>query len=155
VEVDDPVGSPDDDTSYVSETGAFQRQLFTFSAFSISSSAIAFIRIFTRAKYVGSSGIIRTRLVVGGNEYSSGNNTLTASYTDFANDFLTNPDTAAAWTEADVEGTGSNPIQEIGLRHQAGDELRCTQEYILVDYTAAVGGIVAPYYYRNLLAGGM
>jgi hypothetical protein len=83
-------------------------------------------------------------LRINGSNYDSAQiNSITGSYTQICNTWTTNPDTSSAWTEADVEGTGSNPIERFFVLSDnvgSGDEIRVTQTYIKVNYTAAGGG---------------
>lgn len=145
-DVDDPVGTPDDATTYILKNDANNAiQLFTFTAFAITSSAISHIRVFVRAQRTAAGACtIRRQLRVNGTTYLvSTNATATTSWADYTADQLTNPNTALAWVEADVEGTGAAPLQEIGLgisNWNAGEELQATQMYAQVDYTDAAGG---------------
>lgn len=141
-DVDDPIGTPDEDTTYIVETTSYQSQTFTFTAFSITSSAIDKVSITNRLKCVGTVSY-QNRLRVNGTSYNSSTAATTTSYVDYTTDWLTNPNTAAAWVEADVEGVGANPLQQFGVivsTIDASEELRCTQSYITVTYTEAGGG---------------
>ena len=56
-------------------------------------------------------------LKVNGTQYDHG--TVIPTYGDAVNNsasWATNPDTAAAWTVADVNGSGSNPLQAFGIQ---------------------------------------
>ena len=67
------------------------------------------------------------------------------SYSNITRTLATNPDTGSAWTEADVEGVGSNPIVHMDHRMSSVTaEVRCTQCSIEVDYTAAGGAATHP-----------
>jgi hypothetical protein len=144
-DVDDPVGAPDDGTTYIFEDDGNATQLFTFTAFAITSSAISHIRIYARAQrtVAGSVGLHR-RLRVNGTTSNVGTqSSATTAWADYTVDQLTNPDTALGWTEADVEGTGANPLQEFGVAatgFNAGERLEVSAVYIQVDYTEAGGG---------------
>lgn len=143
--------SADDDTSYAFRADSFANHKFTFVPFAISSSAIASVVVRSRARVtVGGNGSDFTvSLTITGDEFVFG--TLQAdigtTYTDFVDTWATNPKTGAAWTEADVEGSGSNPLTQFGMRASsmiAGEEMRCTQISIEVDYTPAAGGDAVP-----------
>jgi hypothetical protein len=145
LEVDDPIGSPDDNTSYIGAVGVNGRtELFTFTAFSITSSAIAGVTIRFRAIRTAAGGnSIIPRIQVGGTGYNGTTTPITTSYADYSDTWLTNPATGLAWTEADIEGTGANPLQQFGFQNAgvgAAEEQRITQCYIEVDYTDAGGG---------------
>jgi len=84
---------------------------------------------------------------VNGIRYAGTEQALTTSYANYTWDWLTNPNTGIAWTEADVEGTGPNPLQEFGVRAinvGGGEQINCTQTYITVTYTEAGGGNWGP-----------
>ena len=154
--VDDPVGAPDDDTTYVQNiaAAAFNRITFTFAAFAITSSAIAKVTVKARCKSNNASGDeIRFYLVVSGAK-AGGTAALTNSYGNYEADWLTNPATAAAWTEAEVEGTDpTNPLAEFGLRNQTIATYTMTQCYCTVTYTEATSSLpVFQSYYNNMRA---
>jgi hypothetical protein len=142
--VDDAVGAPDDDATYINIVGGNAISWFTFTPFSIAASAISHLSIIFRSRNSGTTNA-RSTLIIGTTEYTatSALHAQTGSYTDVAQDYFTNPDTGLAWTEADIEGTGANPLTEFGWRNQAntGAEIdRCTQIYAMVQYTEAGGG---------------
>jgi hypothetical protein len=144
--VDDPVGTPDDDTTYGVKADGNSLHELTFAAFAIDASAVNFLQVLFRARLLTGDALTgRAILRVGGNAYTTTapTNNLTDAYDDYTHDYLTNPDTGLAWTEADIEGSGSNPLQEYGVRNQstgAGEEIRLTQCYATVDYDEAGGG---------------
>lgn len=146
-DVDDPIGTPDDDTSYISHATSFQEQLFAFTAFAITSSAIASVTVSAVCREVSSADAndISLGLRVNGTYYNGSNKSLTTSYATYTTTWLTNPNTGSSWIEADVEGTGANPLQEFGISTRSVTvEKRCTQIYITVDYTEAGGGLSIP-----------
>lgn len=81
------------------------------------------------------------------------------TWTSFTQDWTTNPDTSLAWTVADINGSGSNPIEEFGISIVPGSyydpklgwsyiKARCTSLYMYIEYTppsdlpyAFVGGM--------------
>jgi hypothetical protein len=156
-EVDDPAGVPDDETTYMFNANANQSQLFTFTPFAISPSAIASVSVVVRSrKETSTSYNTRARLLVNGTAYIINLSGETTSYATQTLTWTTNPNTGIAWTEADVEGTGANPLQEFGVSsigQGAGETIRVTQCYIVVDYTAAGGGLsmaVAMHHYKMM-----
>lgn len=150
-EVDDPVGTPDDATSYVYKSGSNGAQQFGFTAFSISSSAISLLKQFVRIRHGAGTtgGRWVPRIGVNGVDYSGTTvlgGAIGTSFGDHSNDWLTNPATGAAWTEADIEGTGAAPLQTFYLvasNISGTNEIRCTQTYLQVDYTASGGGLTS------------
>lgn len=144
-DVDDAVGAPNDDTDYIHSSTAFGSQQFTFAAFSITSSAVAKITVTMRFRSEAGTQEARARLQVNGTQYTGSTKTMSTTYADYTEDWLTNPNTAAAWAEADVEGTGSAPLQQFGVQLRAFTNTgRCTQTYVSVDYTDAGGGGATP-----------
>lgn len=148
--IDDPVGTPDNDTTYLSQTNGNQTTpVFSFTAFSINSIAIAKVIVTFRSRHLtGNATTLATRTKVNGFPYAGANQAQVDTYENYTEELLTNPDTGLAWVEADVEGTGANPLEAFAVRNGgtgAGEEVRCTQGYITVDYTpaAAGGGILA------------
>ena len=142
-DVDDTIGAPDDATTYLFENDGNDSHLFTFTAFSITSSSIASVTVFGRCQRTAAGDISFLPLIrVNGTTYFDSSHAATTSWADYTTAFTTNPDTAAAWTEADVEGTGANPLQQFGIApsgFNAGEELQCTQTYLTVTYTAPSG----------------
>jgi hypothetical protein len=68
-----------------------------------------------------------------------GAHTMTTSWADYATDWLTNPATGLAWTEAQVEGD----IVSFGLQNTntaGSEECQVSQQYLTVEYTDAGGG---------------
>lgn len=146
-DVDDPIASPDDGTTYIYRQNSGGEQLFTYTAFAITSSAISHVRVTFRAqRTVAGECNTGARIRVAGTRSSIGlNANLTTSWADYTRDQLTNPVTGLDWTEAQVEGTdATNPLDQFGLQSggmAAGEEVQCTQCYITVDYTAAVSDL--------------
>jgi len=142
--VDDPVGSPDDDTTYIYKQDSIGANIFGFTDFDITSSTITKVSLFHRSRQVNPAVVdLRSRLQVNGVNYDGTQNSMTDSYAEYTDDWLTNPNTSLDWVEADVEGVGSNPIE--AFRHDAinisaGEEVRMTQAYISVTYTVAAAG---------------
>ena len=140
--VDDPVGTPDDDTTYGYETNSGSH-FFYFTPFAISSTSISKVTVTARCRETGigdpGNWAILPRLYVNGTIYDGTQQTLASAFDNYTSDWLTNPDTAAAWTEDDVEGAGLNPLEEFGGRLvllAGAKNGRCTQIYITVDYAS-------------------
>lgn len=137
--------SADDDTTYASRAASFARHVMTYTAFSISSSAISDVTVRSRVRAVvgGLGSMFSPSITVTGDQFIFGTlQTPTTSYANYTDTWATNPKTGSAWTEVDVEGTGSNPLTEVGIRASsmdAAETLRCTQISIEVNYTAAAG----------------
>ncbi len=148
-DVDDTIGADDADSTYISKVfGSLPAvQAFGFTAFSITSSAITNVQVVAIARQTGADGQLRGGLRIGAgpvNDYQSSAQALSGSYTTYTFTFATNPQTTSAWTEAEVEGTdGTNPLVEFYVRGQSASsgELRITNAYLVVNYTAAGGGV--------------
>ncbi|MDD5082053.1 MAG: hypothetical protein PHU08_01640 [Dehalococcoidales bacterium] len=94
-------------------------KLFTFSPFAIPAGAnITDLTIYVRARDISNdSNNIRARIKVDGNYYNaatSNNPDNSWSGNTFSYSFATNPDTGAAWTAEDLNGTGPDPLEQFG-----------------------------------------
>ena len=139
--IDDPVGNPDDDTTYIYTSDQYSIQRFTFNAISITPTSINSVKIFYRAKKTSANETtLKGVLYVEGTDYYETNPvTLTTDYQDFTTtEWLTNPKSGVAWTEEDIEASGgTNRLTRFGLYKPSGNEMRCTQIYMIVNYETA------------------
>jgi hypothetical protein len=70
------------------------------------------------------------------NYFSAGFNAANGVWTEYTNDWTTNPATSAAWTVDDVNGTGANPIAGFGVSMtDASPQVRWSSSQIEVEYT--------------------
>lgn len=155
-DVDDAVGAPDDGTTYGYMQDSNGAHFFGFSAFSVPAGAtINSVTVRWRAQRTAAGGLnVRSFLRVNGSNYFGSSQSVATTWGNFSAVYSTNPDTGIAWTVNDVNGTGSNPLQEFGaqsLNMAAGEEFQCTQIYIEVDYTPAAAGGNPWYYYQQQL----
>ena len=136
----DAVQSNDGDTTYITRSG--NTQAFTYTAFDINASSIEKVSITAVNKDVTIGTALRGFLRIGGVTYGwPGFATPDGVYEAHSVEWLTNPAAGSAWQEEDVEGTGSNPLQQFGVNaYQVGYEVWVTELYITVTYTAAAGG---------------
>jgi hypothetical protein len=92
---------------------------FSFSSFSLTAGTdITDLTVHIRARRLGDRGSdIRETIRVYGNDYNgpSDNPTNSSSFGDYSNSWDRNPYTNSAWTVADLNGTGSRPLQEFGV----------------------------------------
>lgn len=126
-----------DDTDYITGT-AVGRSLFTFSAFSVpSGSTIENLTIYYRASE-GTSGNnkIGASLKIGGTAYDNATQQNPGtSWTTYSQAYTTNPATSSAWTVGDINGTGSNPLQQFGVRSSdVSPNPRVSQCYAVVTF---------------------
>lgn len=159
-DVDDPIGTPDDATSYLFVTNAASgTELFTFAQFAITSSAIALVRLTWRGTRTVGLTTVTPIIRTGTTNRNGTSQAMTAAYVDYTNDWLTNPATASAWEENEVEqtdGTTTHRLNEFGWSSSpsSGRETHITQSYLTVDYTdAGSGGVSIPVltqHYRDM-----
>lgn len=141
--VDDAIGAADNATTYIYIASVNNTSMFEYTNFSINSTAISNVKITGTCRWsteVTDPTNIVFRLAVNGTTYTSAAQDLTASWAEYTSGttWNNNPNTSSAWVEADVEGTGSNPIQEFGVNPTsivATEQVECTQLYLTVTYT--------------------
>ena len=146
VEVDE-VGAHDSDTSYLYRDDSGSNFTVEIPPFNITSSSVTKITITTVTRVAGAYFVYhRAQIVVSGTVYNSAISgpANSQSYVENSADFLTNPKTTNAWTEAEVEQTdGVNDLQEIGIEsigHTGGEQIRCTKIHAIVTYVAPAAG---------------
>jgi hypothetical protein len=140
--------SSENDSDYitgVSTTSGTAYKLFTFSPFSVPSGAsISNLTIYMAAKRVdnSTSADIRASLKVNGAYYTgTTNNPSSSSFNVYSYAFNTNPATGSAWTSADINGTGTRPLQQFGIYSTDLDpDVRVSMVYAQVNFT---GGILS------------
>lgn len=138
--VDDWPGIPDDDATYNYTNVGGNSDYLNFPNFNVPAGAtITNMQIVSRYKKVNAGGApdVRALLRVGGSTYySSGHNLVIGGYLTFTDTWSVNPKTGLAWTIDDVNGVGSNPLQQLGYQCLTYQKtVRCTQSYIKVNFT--------------------
>lgn len=118
-------------------------QLFNFSSFSVPAGAtISNLTIYVRASDNGASGSgnIYESVKVNGNYYNANSQSPSGSgYTTYSNSWNTNPATGSAWTLADINGTGANPLQQFGAySDDLTPNVRVSMVYAQVNYTSPI-----------------
>lgn len=119
IEVDDPIGSPDDwGSRNTVQAQVWKTDLFTFPAFTIpSGSTIEKLSLYMRLRTnVANQNYFNGVLRIGGIDYHSSQAYGLYVWNNYTFDWLTNPKTGVAWTVADVNGVGANALQEFGYR---------------------------------------
>jgi hypothetical protein len=103
-------------TGNVTSSGTFYK-LFSFSAFNVPlGNTISDITVYFRAKKLTTSTAnIQGYIKAGGSYSNAGSVNPATGWTTYSATFATNPKTGAAWTVADIDGSGSNPLQEFGV----------------------------------------
>jgi len=136
-QVDDPVGSSDDDSTYIEGNVLNGRASFSKAVVGLDSPGqVVKVSVVLRArKEGGATGKLKAFVRIGGVNYDgSGELTLTTSYANLTETWTVNPATAQPWALSEVNGL------EIGvLTSEASDygypyNIRCTQIYLVVDY---------------------
>jgi hypothetical protein len=131
------------DASYLSWINSNGNMWWEYTDFAISSSAITNIQVVCRGQEGAAEAItIRGWLRVNGNNDLSSGQDLTTAFADYTFTWTTNPEDSAPWEESEVEGGGTNPLQEFGCRCNmtTGETCDIAEASITVTYTAAGGG---------------
>ena len=147
--------SADDDSSYVE-----RNDFMGFDHYDIETSAllvgatINWVRVYGRAKKIDTGGsppanTLYLQIHPSGGSANSVGHSLTDSYDDYYGQWDENPADDEAWEKADIDDLGIGVYG--GLVTQGVNESypRCTQLYLLVDYTEAVSGNPWNYYAQN------
>lgn len=136
-----------DDGTYVAndDGGTTDNEFYTFTAFSLPAGSIsisveATFRIYnTQAPELPYTSVA-PRIRVNGTNYSGGYQTSQDAWGTKTYTWTTNPDTGLSWTRNDINGSGSNPLQQMGLTLNSNSGLancRCAKLYLTVTYTLA------------------
>ena len=136
--VDDPQGSPDEDSTYVEQSGStYYRDLYNLSA-PTGSGTINYIKVWYRFRRPGTTGTayLKPAIKTGGTAYEGTADTENAdTYKNGSYQWTTNPYTGVAWTWDDLTSLQAG----VSLMNSGGGarKSRCTQLYVEVDYTIA------------------
>ncbi len=136
--VDDPVGTPDEDATYVYSIIDAEVEDFNHQDFPYVGATISNVRLLARARKLsaGNNVAIDLGLKIAGIRYPAGvSYPVTTTYDDYTFDWATNPSGAGAapWTKGDIDSLQSS-IQSI-IVAGISPQLRCTQVYLIVTYT--------------------
>jgi len=143
VKVDEEVA--DDITTYLQNPSTNGYAFFTFSAFTVPTSAVVnSLTMWHRSTKNGATANhIATAVVVASTVYhtiDSGGSIgakLVWETSSFA--YVLNPKTNTSWLPEDVNGGSANPLNCIGVWSNEGNpDVYCTQIYAVVDYTEYV-----------------
>ena len=159
--LDDPVGSPDDDSTYIENTDATNANIdCTHTDFVLSGAASVddVCHVMRCMETSASSGQARHLIYVNGTRYNGTTQNPGSSYTTYTDIWTTNPATEAAWTIAEVDGSdATNPYDsKIGVRALTGvgESVRLTQMYACCNYTETGGVTTIPimmhHYTKNI-----
>ena len=139
--LDDPVGSPDDDLTYVENTDGTNANVdLTHTDFALSgATSINNVCQTFRCKETGDgNGQCRHLIYVNGTRYNGTIQSPGASYVTYNNFWTANPATTSAWTIAEANGSdATNPYDsKMGARALtgAGEAIRMTQLFACCDF---------------------
>ncbi|MBM4467735.1 MAG: hypothetical protein FJ014_19665, partial [Chloroflexi bacterium] len=134
-DVDDPVGSSDGDSSYITSDTVGARDSFFKANISLASLAepreIIGISVVIVAKKTGGTGSLRAFLRLDGVDYDGDDLAMTTSYLSSTTFWWVNPATNQPWTVGEVSDV------QFGVKNHdisGGDYNRVTQIYLVVDY---------------------
>lgn len=117
-------------------------QLFNFSSFSVPvGSTISNLTIYVRARDVssGTNDIYEYVKVKGGYYSGSTSHNPDTTFTTYSYSWNTNPSTGSAWTVADINGNGANPLQQFGVySDDLTPNMRVSMVYAQVNYTSPI-----------------
>lgn len=127
----------DEDTTYVTEDGAFWgRDLYNIGASSMASGTIDSVTVYARCKVsqLADQASLKIACKSGSTIGEGDEETLTTSYVNYSKTWTLNPDTSSAWTVSEI-----NSLQVgVSLREPVsvgGGNSRCTQVYVKVAYS--------------------
>jgi hypothetical protein len=148
----DKVDDEDDgDATYLTHGTTAGYSLFNFTAFAVPAGAIVTKLEITYSARDVTAGVnnLRPALRVGGTNYltTSTGIDLGTGYLAVTYAYVVNPRTTAAWTVADINGTGTNPLQQFGVNSSdANPAFRITSVTARVSYTQVVDTLAPPVY---------
>ena len=144
----DEVGTNDGDTTYLLHGTSSGYALFSFPAFTVNVQGDMAIGLtVSLVARDNSSGTNKMALYirVGGNTYSGTSTEVPTSYGTISYTWVTNPRTGNAWTADEINGIGSNALQDFGVSsNDANPQIRLTQVYATVGWGASLMYPAAP-----------
>ncbi len=127
----------DGDTTYIYKSDSESSQRFT-NLPTLPAGTILGVSVCYTGKIAAGAGFTGESVIgVNGSSYYGTDDTLSGTYAEYCYEWTTNPDTSSAWVKADVEGSGSNPVENWGVWPEnlgSGDTMRATQAWLKVRY---------------------
>lgn len=141
----------DGDTTYLTHGTTAGYALFNFTTFAVpTGSIVTKLEItYTARDVTGGVNNLRAALRVGGTNYLTTDTgiDLGTGYLAVTYAYVVNPKTSAVWTVADINGIGTNPLQQFGVNSSdANPAFRITSVTARVSYTQVVDTLTAPVY---------
>ncbi len=125
----------DDDVTYVQQTtGVWKRDLYNLPA-SAGDGTVNSITVYYTARHVSDAATASTRASIktGGVTFDGVIQEVPIAFAEKSEEWAVNPDTEVAWTWADIDDLQIG----VSLEGLVVRSARCTQVYVVVDYTAA------------------
>ena len=139
-DVDDPIGTPDDNDTRVN-TGdgeAYELDTYALPNHSVGSGTINHVTVHINCKKdADQAAKAKEALWISGAAYYGTEHGLTTDYAPYSHQFDTNPATEAAWTWDEVDALEAG----VALLPTGYTWAYCTQVYVVVDYTPAAGRV--------------
>ena len=129
----DDYPTTDDDTTYNTTLTANAQQSYSLANTNKTTGTIRNIKVWARAKGIGTPDSINLFLRIGGVDYFSSAILTTTSYTDYSYQWTTNPSNSSNWVIADLDSL------EVGFQLVGGgQEHRETMMYAQVEYDSEI-----------------
>jgi hypothetical protein len=135
-DVDETTPNDADYMTGTTDSGGYK--LFNFSPFNVPAGCtITNLTVYVRAKdYSSGTNDIRATIKVNGNRHNGSSHNPGSSFTTYSESYDTNPETGAAWTVADINGTGAHPLQQFGVySNDLNPDVEVSMVYAEVTYT--------------------
>lgn len=138
--------SDESDATYVYLYEAAGIDYYTYDAFDFTASSINKLSCTVRYKDDGSSYIYSCSFIINGSYYYGDVKYPGTGFAEYTHDFLTNPDTASAWTKDEMNGIGTHGISDWRLKGDAdsGVTVQVSEYALTANYEPVAAG--NPYY---------
>lgn len=124
---------PNEDTAYNKTSTALAQQSYSLVNTNKTAGIIRNIKIWARAKAIGTADSIKLFLRIGGVDYFSGAIPVTTSYVNYSYQWTINPVSSSNWVIADLNSLEAG-FQLVG----GGQEHRVTMMYAQVEYNGEI-----------------
>lgn len=129
----DDYPTADDDTTYNTISTALAQQSYSLANTNKTTGTIRNIKVWARAKGIGTPDSVNLFLRIGGVDYFSSSVPVTTSYADYSYQWTTNPSNSSNWVIADLNSLEAG-FQLVG----GGQEHRVTMMYAQVEYDSEI-----------------